>query len=548
MTHRTTRGSAADPETVGHRTARPDPIDSARSMSQTAAMTTTGADQLIANAVHNGIDVCFANPGTTELHLIEALDRQPGMRSILAAFEGVCSGAADGYARMAGKPALGLFHLGPGFANSLANQHNARRHHTPMINLIGDQASWHLEYDAPLTSDIDALGRWTGHTMYTPSAAGSGQTMADAVAFSLSGDQRIVNLVMPADHAWTPTEVTLHDADVAPRFHPDAADIARAADELRTPGAALIVGGAEVDAEAVRLLGRIRRATGASIHLTRTAKLEVGRHLPMVRELPYFPAPLMAALAEVTTAVMVGRTEPVTFFGYPDTPSKALPADARRLELAGADADVTRVLSEIAARLGATDDEVVDNASLPAVDLGTLDTRNLGTAFAAALPEGAIVVAESVSSGATYRQLTASAAPHTMLAVLGGAIGGGLPSAVGAAVACPDRPVFALQADGSALYTIQSLWTMARESLDITTVICANRRYQILDVELAGAGLDLGAAGRRLTDLAGPAVDHVALAKGFGVPGRNVTTGGELVDALAWAASESGPHLIEAEL
>lgn len=511
-------------------------------------MPNSGADHLIANAVHNGVEVCFANPGTTELHLVEALDRQPGMRSILSAFEGVCSGAADGYARMAGKPAIGLFHLGPGFANSLANQHNARRHHTPMINLIGDQASDHLAYDAPLTSDIDALTGWAGHTMHTPSAQGCGQTMADAVAFSLSGEQRIASIVMPADHAWSDAEVVLHDADVAPRFHPTTDAVRAAAEALRAPGAAMIVGGAEVSDAAVVLLGRIRHATGAAIHLTRTAKVAVGRHLPAMRELPYFPGQLIPALADVTTAVMIGRTEPVTFFGYPDHPSLALPADARRIELGGADIDLERVLGEIAGVLGADDDEPVDHPPLPDVDRGPLDTRNLGTAFAAAIPEGAIVLSESVSSGATYRALTAQSAPHSMLAILGGAIGGGLPNAIGAAVACPDRPVFALQADGSALYTIQSLWTMAREQLDITTVICANRRYQILDVELANASLDLGAAGRRLTDLAGPAIDHVKVAEGFGVPARNVATGAALVDALAWAASEPGPHLIEAEL
>ncbi len=517
-------------------------------MGQTAPMSTTGADHLIANAVHNGVEVCFANPGTTELHIVEALDKQPGMRSILSAFEGVCSGAADGYARMAGKPALGLFHLGPGFANSLANQHNARRHHTPMINLIGDQSSSHLAFDAPLTSDIDALTGWSGHTMHTTSAQGCGQTMADAIAFSLSGDQRTASIVMPADHAWEPADVVLHDADVAPRFHPTNDAIAEAADALRSPGAAMIVGGAEVTDRAVVLLGRIRLATGAAVHLTRTAKVAVGRHLPAVRELPYFPAPLIAALADVSTAVMVGRTEPVTFFGYPDHPSQALPATTRKIELAGADVDLERVLSDIAEHLGAATDEPTDHAPLPEVDRGPLDTRNLGAAFATALPEHAIVLAESISSGGTYRYLTAQAAPHTLLAILGGAIGGGLPSAVGAAVACPDRPVFALQADGSSLYTVQSLWTMAREELDVTTVICANRRYQILDVELANAALDVGAVGRRLTDLGGPDIDFVKLGEGFGVPGRNVTTGAQLLDALAWAANEPGPHLIEAEL
>ncbi|MEZ5229688.1 MAG: thiamine pyrophosphate-dependent enzyme [Acidimicrobiales bacterium] len=245
---------------------------------------------------------------------------------------------------------------------------------------------------------------------------------------------------------------------------------------------------------------------------------------------------------------MVGRSEPVTFFGYPDHPSQALPASAQKIELAGVDVDLERLLTEIADHLGADTDDTVDHAPLPEADPGPLDTRNLGAAFAAAVPEGAIVLGESISSGGTYRYLTAQAAPHTLLGVLGGAIGGGLPSAIGAAIACPDRPVLALQADGSSLYTVQSLWTMAREALDVTTVICANRRYQILDVELANAALDVGAAGRRLTDLGSPDIDFVKLGEGFGVPGRRATTGAELIDALDWAAREPGPHLIEAEL
>lgn len=511
-------------------------------------MTHTGADHLIANALHNGIDVCFANPGTTELHLIQALDRAGGMRSVLGAFEGVCSGAADGYARMAGKPALGLYHLGPGFANSLANQHNARRHGTPMINIIGDQASWHLAADAPLTSDIDALSGWTGATVHTQSSQDTGEAMARAVGMALSGPDHIVNLIIPNDHAWDRAEEALHEADVVAPQPLDDHELATAASLLGQPGAVLILGGPALSTDDLRLAAAIARRCGATPWITKAAKLEAGRHVPSISELPYFPQPLRTALADATAAVILGPSDPVTFFGYPDVPSYALPESAERLIAPTSGLDLTATLRHLADLVGAvlTDQGAVD--PLPEPEPGVLTARSMGTAFCHAIGDHNIVVAEAITSGGAYRHLANQAAPHTMLSVLGGAIGGGLPTAVGAAVACPDRPVLALQADGSALYTIQSLWTMAREALDVTVVICANRRYQILDVELAMAGIDIGAAGRSLTDLGQPPAQFATIAHGFGVPARTAATTEDFVAALAWAQSEPGPHLIEAEL
>jgi acetolactate synthase-1/2/3 large subunit len=512
------------------------------------AASSTGADLLVATAGANGIDHCFANPGTTELHLVQALDRSPQMRSVLCAFEGVCSGAADAYARITGRPALGLYHLGPGFANALANVHNARRHHTPMVNVIGDQASWHLEADAPLTSDIAALSQWTGRLIEldTPDAAGA--AMADAIRGALAGPQRISNLVVPADCAWGSTSGTPVVAEpIVPRV-PNADEVAASAAALTRPGGALILDGAALTARSLRLADAIRNATGCLITSGRPARQEIGTDVPLIDQLPYFPQPLQQALAGVTAAVLTGFGEPVTFFGYPDTPSYPLPDAAERLALHGPDDDLDAVLAAVAAELGV---EAIAGSGrtadpLPPVDAGPLSPRNLGQAFAAAIPDGAIVVSEAISSGGGYRALAPSAAPHTLLAVTGGAIGGGLPAAVGAAVAAPGRPVLALQADGSALYTIQSLWTMAREQLDVTVVICANRSYQILDVELAAAGIEL--SDTALTSLDSPPVDFASLAAGFGVPGVSVSTGEELARALSRAAAEPGPHLIEAVL
>jgi acetolactate synthase-1/2/3 large subunit len=510
----------------------------------------TGADLMVATAIANGIDHCFANPGTTELHLVQALDRSAAMHNVLCAFEGVCSGAADAFARITGRPALGLYHLGPGFANALANIHNARRHHTPMINVIGDQASWHLAADAPLTSDIAALSRWSGALIEVGSPDTAAAAMAEAIRGARGDGPRISNLVVPADHAWGPTGGEPIVVEPIASRSPDPDDVTRAAAALSRPGAVLVLDGAALSARSLRLADSIHRATGCTITSGRPARQELGRDVPPVGQLPYFPQPLQQALAGVRTAVLTGADEPVTFFGYPDTPSYPLPSDAQRIALGGPGDDLDVLLDAVAAELGLepTAGSGGDPEPLPAVDPGPLGVRNLGQAFAAAIPEGAIVVSEAISSGGGYRALASSALPHTLLAVTGGAIGGGLPTAVGAAVAAPDRPVLALQADGSALYTIQSLWTMAREQLDVTVVICANRRYQILDVELAAAGIELGAKGAGLTSLGSPSVDFAAVAAGFGVPGVTVTTGAELEHALDRAAAEPGPHLIEAVL
>ncbi len=523
-------------------------------MGQTGAMSLTGADLLVQTAVLNGVDHCFANPGTTELHLVQALDRAENMRNVLCAFEGVCSGAADGFARMAGRPALGLFHLGPGYANALANLHNARRHHTPMINLIGDQASWHLEADAPLTSDVDLLTGWTGATLRSGGASDTGRIMAEAVKAAVDGPQRIANIVIPADHAWGETDRSpgaalpqAADTGPNPKAVSEAAAALREAAQSKE-GAALMLGGPLISAGSLRLADGIRAATGCEIFTTRAARLEMGQHLPIVSELPYFPQPLFAALADVRHAVMAGAEEPVTFFGYPDTPSHPLPAAAQRYVLSDQNQSLELALEALGAELGVLEGGSTERPAgdLSQLDRGPLDPRNLGQAFARGIPEGAVVVSESITSGGGYRALAAHAAPHTLLSVTGGAIGGGLPAAVGAAVACPDRQVLSLQADGSALYTIQALWTMARESLDITVVICANRRYQILDIELQAAGIELSDTGSSLTDLSGPHVDFTQVAAGFGVPAVSVQSGEELEAALARAAVEPGPNLIEA--
>lgn len=526
-----------------------------------------GAQSLVAAARTAGIDVCFANPGTTEMPLVQALDGEPGIRPVLALFEGVVTGAADGYARMAGRPAMTLLHLGPGTANGLANLHNARRAHTPLLNVVGDHATWHLPFDAPLTSDIDSLvgpvSGWVRTSRSPRSAAGD---LVAAVAAARSAPGQVATLIVPADVQWgeLPDAVTAADAAVAPGV-PAAVDedrVRAAASALRsgTPGV-LLLGGAALSEAGVRAAGRVAAATGCRLLTEKfPARAERGGDLPAVEKLPYFPEPAREALSGVGTVVIAGTTSPVAFFGYPGVPSSEVPDETRAVPLAGPADDVVGALADLADAVGAGSGRAGSGSparvepgqpALPRPELpsGRLDVRSLCQAIAGLQPEGAIVVEEALSSAGPYFTAAAGAPRHSFLSLTGGAIGQGLPSAAGAAIACPDRPVIAFQADGSGLYTAQALWTMAREQLDVTVVVAANGTYRILQTELARAGVtDPGHASRSLTDLGSPRIDWVALSTGYGVPARRVTDADALVEAVRDGLREPGPHLVEALL
>ena len=504
----------------------------------------TGGQAAIAVAVQAGIDVCFANAGTTEIHMVEALDRHPNVRAILGLFEGVCSGAADGYARIAGKPALTLLHLGPGYANSAANQHNARRGFSPIVNLIGDQASWHLEHDAALTSDIDAIAGWAGWVGRSTSADDVATLVAEAIAAATSGVPGPASAVLAADHTWEPATSALPNVEFGVPVAPESDAVAQAAAALREPGAALIAGGRHLSAVTKRAMVAIAAETGCRIWAGRHASADygAGAELP---ELPYFPEPLIAALDGTTTAVLAGVTEPVCFFGYPDTPSQALPADASRHQLCGPEHDLDATMLALQTVVGA-DDVPAPEREPVARPSGELTSATLGQAIIACMPDNAILVQEAITNRAALGPHIANSVPFTQLNGTGGAIGGGLPMAIGAAVAAPDRRVVSFQADGSGLYTIQSLWTMARERLNITVVIINNRSYKIIEVEAQRAGLDPGEATRALLDLDRPEVNFAELANGFGMESARTTSADELVDLIDAANARPGPFLIDA--
>lgn len=495
--------------------------------------------------------MCFANPGTTEMPLVEAFDVVPGVRPVLCLAEGVATGAADGYARMTGGPGLTLLHLGPGFANGIANLHNARRALSPVVNLVGEHATWHQWADAPLASDIDSLARpvsgWVGRTSSTEAAADD-----FAAAVQAARTQRLpATLIAAADHMWgegAPGPAEVLSPPPAPQVDEErVAAVAKAVSAgSRT---ALLLSGPALSAAGLELAAGISAATGCRLFAERSpARAERGGGLPDAPALPYFPEDVLRVLDGFSELVLVGARSPVAFFGYPGLPSSLVPQGTREQALALPEDDVLDALARVAERTGTARAQRPTSPRLEAPE-GTLDDAALAASIAVTQPEGAVIVNEAVTSSAAYAGLSAGADRHTELTLTGGAIGMGIPAATGAATACPDRPVIDIQADGSGLYTLQALWTQAREGLNVTTVICSNRRYRILDVELHRAGVgEPGPAAAGLTGLDEPRIEWPALAAGFGVPAERATTGEELTRALRTALAEPGPHLIEAVL
>ncbi len=509
-----------------------------------------GAESALQTAVDAGVEVCFANPGTTEMHLVAALDAVPGVRTVLGLFEGVVTGAADGYARMTERPALTLLHLGPGFANGIANLHNARRARSPIVNVVGDQATWHVAADAPLTSDIESLARPVSNWVRTTSSAKDvGSDMADAIAASSSAPSGAATLIIPADCAWDQAGGPARPVLARAPAPVPATRIEAAAAVLREDApSAILLGGSALRAAELKIAARIAARTGTRLLAdTFIARAERGAGLPVVTRLPYFPEQVTEALEPFAHLIAIGTRSPVSFFGYPGLPSHPIPETCSVQVMAGAGEDCTAALEELAQVLDARDGGVLAALERPEAPSGELSVGSLGIALAALLPEGAIVMDEAATSAAAFHGTSIGCPPHTLLCLTGGAIGQGLPCATGAAVACPDRPVIAFQADGSGMYTMQSLWTQARENLNVKTVICANREYRILKLELGRADIvQPGPAARSLTDLGDPVIDWVGLAKAQGVPAERAETADEFVTALERALAAPGPYLVEA--
>lgn len=509
-----------------------------------------GAEALFRTLAASGVDVCFANPGTSEMHLVDAFDRVPEIRPILGLFEGVLSGAADGYARMTDRPASTIFHLGPGFANGLANLHNARRALVPMVNLIGEHTTDHLPKDPPLASDIESLARpMSGWVRRNRSAATLAADGADAVAAALTPPERIATLIVPADAAWGES-----NGPVAPRDRPrrpavDAERVREIARVLRSgEPTALLIGTTALRVHGQTVASRVAAKAGARLLCaTFPARIERGAGRAKIERIPYFPEKAAECLRGLRHVVLAGGSLPVPFFGYPRISSEILPPGSAVHTLASEGEDAVGALEALAAEIGAEKTAPLLEPRTPAARAsGPITPDGVARVLAALLPEGAIVSDEGITASLGTLPATAGAAPHDWLFLTGGSIGQGVPVATGAAIACPDRKVVSLQGDGSGMYTIQALWTQARERLDVVTLVFANRSYAILGVELkrmADAAPTARTAG--LIDLANPAIDWVSLAKGLGVEGERVSSLESLHAALENALRAKGPRLIE---
>jgi acetolactate synthase I/II/III large subunit len=510
-----------------------------------------GAEIFVKTAVDAGIEVCFANAGTTEIPILTAFDSVPGIRTFLGLFEGVCTGAADGYGRMLDKPAMALLHHGPGLANGIANLHNARRAGTPLLNIVGDHTSWHRPADPPLTMDIEALAQTVSRWVRTSKSAESlSRDTADAL--TAAGYGEIASLVIPHDHQLA--ELNKIKIEV-PRHFRDALDtgsIEKISRALKSSNrSALFLGGRALRREGLEIACRIKAAIGCALFAPSfPGYMERGAGLPVVDRIPYFPEDAKALLSGYDVVVLAGAKEPVTFFGYEGTDSMILGRDQKKHYVGTGRESVVEALASLAEALGSPLQPDVTNIVAkpwrPEMPYGRLTAEKACVVLAALQPESAVIIDEGITSAMAYNSLTAGVPPHSVMGVTGGAIGYGMPCATGAAIACPGRPVINIQADGSALYTVQALWTQAREALNVTTLICSNRSYNILKLELSRAGRTmLGPRTSSLIDFDNPAIGWTKIASGFGVPGVMVNTAEGLANELSKALAEPGPHLIE---
>jgi acetolactate synthase I/II/III large subunit len=510
-----------------------------------------GAEALLKTLVDAGIEICFANPGTSEMHLVSAIGRSSEVRPILCLFEGVVTGAADGYARMADKPAITLLHLGPGLANGMANLHNAKKAHVPMVNIVGDHAPYHLPHNAPLTSDVTAHAKINSTWVKTSTSADNlAKLGAIAVQQASVGTGRVATLIAAANHAWEPAEKSYRArrAKILPDVSPEV--VSAVAALLRNgKKTAFVLGGHALREDALAIAGRIAAKTGCPLFgETFPTRHQRGVGRVNITRVPYFAEHALGVLGEYEQFILIGTATPVAFFAYPDTPSVLVPPNATVISLASIDEAVLPALGALADAIGVgAGAEVLQDRVLPDRPSGPLTAATIGDTLALLMPDNAIVSDEGITCAAEVFARTAGAARHDWLAITGGAIGQGLPVSFGAAIACPDRKVIALQADGSAMYTVQSLWSMARENADVVIVLLNNDSYAILNIELAR--LKTGKPSDKtlsMLDIGHPSLNWQSIAAGMNVSASRAHSAEEFHAQFEAAMQTKGPHLIEA--
>ncbi|PCC45520.1 acetolactate synthase large subunit [Brevibacterium aurantiacum] len=512
-----------------------------------------GAESLLETLGHNGVEICFANPGTSEMHFVAALDKNPHVRGVLGLFEGVVTGAADGYSRILDRPAVTLLHLGPGMANGLSSLHNALRARSSIVNIIGDHAGYHRGLNAPLTSDIEGAARpFSDWVRTSPSAETIATDAADAIAYSLPG--QIASLILPADTAWNTAKnfTTPPSIAVANPRPVESSVIEAGAKALRAngPRTAILMGGRALRTAQLKEAARIAAVTGATLlSETFAPRTERGAGIPRTINVPYPVEPAVELFKRFDTILLVDAKAPVAFFAYPDKPSRLTQPDTTIITLSPIRGDSLQALTDLVDTFG----KDVQNIKAPVAELdispqpsGMIDKKKLAAWLSGAIPENAIVLDESITTGEGFWNQTACSRPHDLFSATGGAIGWALPTAVGAAIAAPARKTIVLESDGSGMYMPQALWTYAREQLDIIVLIFANQKYQILRDEMANVGVpDFGPKASTLLDIDRPEIDWVALSTSLGVPASRVETIEDLAGAFASGLADAGPCLIE---
>lgn len=516
-----------------------------------------GAQSLFQVLTDAGLDTCFANPGTSEMQLVYEMGKSDAVRPILCLQENVVTGAADGYARMAEKPAFTLLHVGSGFANGIANLHNAGRANTPVVNIVGANASYHQpnfpEHEM-IGGKITDLARNVSHwTREAKSASELAMLGGEAARTAMMGAGRICTLVAPTNCHWDPAPgaPVLEPVPANPRASADTIAAAKALLENgRKTG--LLLGTHGLLEDNLELAGRIAARTGAQLLAeTFPGRLARGAGRVQVQLVPYFLEMAQQFFSDYEQLILVGALPPVSTFAYRNSAMFKAPDSCDVWTLASADHDVHHALADLVEALdaGATE-PVLGERIVAEVAEGTLTAAAIGKSVNVLMPEGAIMVDEAATAGLELYLETGTAAAHEYLyAIPGAAIGGGLPVALGAAVACPDRKVIALQADGSAMYTNQALWSIARENCDVTIVILKNDAYAVLNVELARVREE-DATPKMLSmlELDKPTLNWVQIGEGMGVPSVAVDSAEAFHAAFETAMSEKGPRLIEATI
>ena len=357
-----------------------------------------GAESLVRTLVAGGVDVCFANPGTSEMHFVAALDRVEGMRCVLGLFEGVVTGAADGYFRMKGTPASTLLHLGPGLANGLANLHNAKKANSGIVNIVGQHAVYHIGFNAPLTSDIEGLARpMSAWVRTSPDAKSVARDGAAAIAAARSSPPQIATLILPADTAWNEADgiaqvpVELQRPSYSSQAVDNAAKVLRGG----APTLLLMTGGALTE-QGLALAAQIAGKTGCKVMgQTYNPRMARGRGRFAIDRIPYVIEQALPILQGFKNIILVEANDPVAFFAYPNKPSLLKPEGCEVHRMTSGGENSVAALEALASALGAKPADAKPQALVElAKPTGALTHASIAQAIAMAIPENAIMVDE----------------------------------------------------------------------------------------------------------------------------------------------------------